>query len=933
MSENAIHCPEKTTLQGFLEGALDDNQQKVVESHLLDCLNCEDTIRMLGVNDTFDELAQSALAKIAHEHCGDDESIVADLIEKMRGIDQSTGFIVSKPRRDMAKRMLINEQHERASEVICQLLPSDDEQILGLLGEYEVIELIGVGSSGVVFRARDTQLDRFIALKVLRPSLGSAARKRFLLEARAAAAIDHENVIMIHQVGEQGSLAFIAMQLLPGETLETKLEREATIPPAESQEIARQIAHGLQAAHKLNMIHRDIKPANIWLDSERDRVKILDFGLARVTDDDPKFTDTGMIAGTPTFMSPEQARGSEIDARSDLFSLGCVLYRMLTGELPFYGKNVLATLQSIQRDEPVPPAHLNANIPHNVSQLTRCLLAKHPEQRPDNIEQLLEAFDTQPAQWAFEVPEVTQVTRPQSSAAGSGSRIWKWIAILGGLAAFSAAAMFFGDDVVRIMTDQGELVIKTNDPDIKIRVSQNGQDFEILDVKTQQSFNLRSGVYELSPTAGDANEVTFSREQVTMTRNGKTVVTVTRSDSTADLAGNRETGMMPPGQSAGLADNSETPIYQGLSLENWLGTVRRERSTDSLTRALGAFELLMDDDNAPQIAESLELIYSIYGKDKILDVTRGHNGSTFYSKALSLFGKLPEPVFIESFERIISKGDIKQRHMLLNVIRIQPAYEPSLVSKAKSRTLQKNADSIIAIFNKLKVEDLNEETNIWLTNFVPLFIHQFALTKESTESCQDLLTDALGDSDQLSTCSAAYVLAKFKPDTEDLMQRIIWLADNAKDKGDYRLAQLPLQALVEMGERAEPAYRILYKACLGHWGGFTVNELQILAIEGLSNIPSKAEESRMRLNHLYEYGSLDTQTEELIRKVYEKLDGNLDDLSSPFPSQQPTAPFPDQQPTAPFPDQQPTAPFPSQQPTAPAAEPTLEGESEDRGEE
>ncbi|RMF42593.1 MAG: serine/threonine protein kinase [Planctomycetota bacterium] len=153
--------------------------------------------------------------------------------------------------------------------------------------------VLGAGATGIVFRARQTSLDRFVVLKVLRPSLGAQARERFLHEARAAAAIEHDNVVAILEVGQWRDLAFFTMPWLPGETLQARLDRERVLDPEEVISITRQIAAGLAVAHRHGMVHRDVKPANIWIEESTGRVRLLDFGLARITDDDQHFTQTG----------------------------------------------------------------------------------------------------------------------------------------------------------------------------------------------------------------------------------------------------------------------------------------------------------------------------------------------------------------------------------------------------------------------------------------------------------------------------------------------------------------------------------------------------------------------------------------------------------------------------------------------------------------
>src|SRR5437764_5748351 len=164
----------------------------------------------------------------------------------------------------------------------------------------------------------------------MRPALasGKAARQRFLREARAAAAVKHDHIVTIYAVGEDRGVPFLAMEFLEGEPLDARLEREKNLPMAEVLRIAREISEGLAGAHDKGLIHRDIKPANVWLEGQWGRVKILDFGLARAAREHAQLTQTGAILGTPAYMAPEQARGETVDARCDLFSLGCVLYRM-----------------------------------------------------------------------------------------------------------------------------------------------------------------------------------------------------------------------------------------------------------------------------------------------------------------------------------------------------------------------------------------------------------------------------------------------------------------------------------------------------------------------------------------------------------------------------------------------------------------------------
>ena len=251
---------------------------------------------------------------------------------------------------------------------------------------------------GIVFQAEDPKLKRLVALKAMRPglALSPAAKQRFLREAQAAAAIEHDHIIGIYQVAEERGVPYLAMPFLKGESLDARLNRDGSVPVPDTLRVGREIAEGLDAAHQHGLIHRDIKPGNIWLEdrgraerrqppdgSEAEgRVKILDFGMVRTVESNTHLTKTGAIVGTPAYMAPEQARGLQVDARCDLFSLGCMLYRMTTGMLPFTGTDPLSVLMSVTTDEPEPPRKLNPAVPAALSDLIMQLLAKDPKDRP-----------------------------------------------------------------------------------------------------------------------------------------------------------------------------------------------------------------------------------------------------------------------------------------------------------------------------------------------------------------------------------------------------------------------------------------------------------------------------------------------------------------------------------------------------------------------
>jgi len=262
------------------------------------------------------------------------------------------------------------------------LKPCDKPDRMGKLGVYEVIEVVGQGGMGAVLRAFDTKLSRVVAVKVMSPDLAAnpTAVKRFLREATTAAAVHHDHVVTIHAVDDSHQPPYLVMEFVEGPTLQQKIDHEGPLELKHILRIGNQAAAGLAAAHKTGLIHRDVKPANILLENGVERVKISDFGLARAVDD-MQVTQTGIIAGTPQYMSPEQAKGEPIDARSDLFSLGSVLYTMCTGRPAFRADNPVAALRRVCDDTPRPIREVNAEIPEWLCEIVDKLLEKEPEQR------------------------------------------------------------------------------------------------------------------------------------------------------------------------------------------------------------------------------------------------------------------------------------------------------------------------------------------------------------------------------------------------------------------------------------------------------------------------------------------------------------------------------------------------------------------------
>jgi len=273
------------------------------------------------------------------------------------------------------------------------LAPCDDPDHLGQLERYEVIELLGQGGMGFVFKADDPSLSRLVALKVLLTPLAQdkKARERFRREARAAASVHSEHVVAIHAVEDGAPIPYLVMEYVEGTSLHDRLEQDVRPSWEEIARIGAEIADGLEAAHATGLVHRDIKPSNILLERGSDRVKISDFGLAR-TINDAGLTQTGCIVGTPEFMAPEQAEGTSCDHRADLFSLGSVLYEMCTGNPPFCAETTLAVLRRTKEDTPTPINRTRPDVPAGLLTVIERLLEKDPANRYASAAEVAEAL-------------------------------------------------------------------------------------------------------------------------------------------------------------------------------------------------------------------------------------------------------------------------------------------------------------------------------------------------------------------------------------------------------------------------------------------------------------------------------------------------------------------------------------------------------------
>src|SRR5580700_6473856 len=261
-------------------------------------------------------------------------------------------------------------------------------------GRYEILQLLGEGGMGAVYKAADRELDRFVALKVIRPELASnpSILARFKQELLLAHQVTHRNVIRIYDLGEAQGVKFITMEFIEGKDLRSLIREKRKFTPEEAVDVIQQVCQALQAAHSVNVIHRDLKPQNIMRDGSG-RILVMDFGLARTLEGDG-MTQTGAIVGTMEYMSPEQALAKDLDQRSDLFALGLILYELLTGKTPFAAESALASLIKRTQERAIPVSDVDAQIPGALSGIVSKCLERGLDERYQNVRDILTDLNT-----------------------------------------------------------------------------------------------------------------------------------------------------------------------------------------------------------------------------------------------------------------------------------------------------------------------------------------------------------------------------------------------------------------------------------------------------------------------------------------------------------------------------------------------------------
>lgn len=437
-----------------------------------------------------------------------------------------------------------------SSESISEFLePSDNDEHLGRLGAYELVEVIGRGGMGVVLRGLDEKLNRTVAVKMLAPewAANANARRRFFREAQAAAAVSHDHVVTIHAVDDSARLPYLVMEFVQGESLEECVRRTGSLDVEATLRMGRQMALGLAAAHEVGLVHRDMKPANILLENGIQKVRITDFGLARAVDD-VGMTQTGTVTGTPLYMSPEQASGEPVDHRSDLFSLGSILYTMCTGRPAFRAKTTLAVLKRVCEDTPRPIREVNPDCPQWLAEIIDRLMTRHPEDRLQSASDVAEllgghlAHLQDPQQAA---PPSVATSRQESSKKPKTFlkpllfALLLLVSVIGitEAAGVTHIAEYLGI-ILRVETKDGTLLVEIEDPNVTVSVDDGEVVVEGAGVK---EIRLKPGKHKWTT---NRNGVPASTQWVTIERGGKKVLRVKQ---------------LPPGTQTASTTIPETP--------------------------------------------------------------------------------------------------------------------------------------------------------------------------------------------------------------------------------------------------------------------------------------------------------------------------------------------------------------------------------------
>ncbi|HUG18350.1 MAG TPA: protein kinase, partial [Planctomycetaceae bacterium] len=500
MSEHTANHPQPEALIDFGLGKLDAEKSSAIEEHLSECEDCCETLLNLQ-DDTFTGLVRSLpkpSAKTSH--------------------DVTDGAVEREESGNAPTMLVSSDESDEISELPAELKNHP---------RYRIVEQIGKGGMGDVFRAEHKLMNRLVALKVINSQLVKHphAVERFRREVQAAARLAHPNIVTAFDAEQAGDAHFLVMEFVKGRELASLVKEGGPLSVSEASDCIRQAAEGLQHAHEHGMVHRDIKPHNLML-SPNGQVRILDFGLAGFasetalieseSNDDSTalhLTTFGSVMGTPDYIAPEQARDAHsADIRADIYSLGCTLYYLLTGKPPHSADSVADKLKAHAELEPADIRAVRVDVPDELADVIRRMLAKDPAQRyqtPADVANALAPF----------------VERHATVHSGGSSDRPPRRAGLRGM--FGAAAVILAG-VIFVVSDRGQIEITTHVDDVEVVVTHGGKEITTIDLQTGSKVTwLPSGEYRLE-LKQDRNDVELLPQQITLSRWGKEIVTIKR---------------------------------------------------------------------------------------------------------------------------------------------------------------------------------------------------------------------------------------------------------------------------------------------------------------------------------------------------------------------------------------------------------------------
>jgi hypothetical protein len=613
---------DRNQLQGFLDGdpSLDSDE---IQSHVELCAHCQAKLETLAEAD-FDWNQATRLLRA----------------EPLAATESSDG-------------------DSTGDSGVPSLQQSDHPGSLGRFARYEIMEILGRGGMGVVMRGYDTSLNRHSAIKVLAPelALSAAARKRFSREAKSAAAVVHPHVVPIQTVGQHEGIPYLVMPVVEGKSVDARVRDSGPLGVVETVRIAAQVAEGLAAAHEQGLAHRDIKPANVLLENGVERVQITDFGLARSVDD-ASMTRSGVIAGTPQYMSPEQAHGDAIDPRSDLFSLGSLIYFLLTGRSPFRAETTMGVLNRIVNDQPRSLRSVNADVPQWLDQLVTKLLSKSPDDRyqtADEVAGLLQRWHAHLQQPETAVPPTwdkrSDCQAPQTARCKETSP-WRWL-----IATAALAFVAYAGSVIYLETRLGTLEIESNvESGVPIVIRQDDKIVRELTVSQDGgTARLRAGKYLIEVKAEDTS-VKLSGQQVTIEAGGQWVARIERNGKPTPDADARELESRDPTlvRQAAVEDAKHGRYEQSLEkiLWNWQNAARVQPSWSAVRRSFLLSDWINLADVYPPALEKLKAIRDQLER-RILSKDQLRVGSDDFADLTSIFRALrQEDRSVDVYEQI-----------------------------------------------------------------------------------------------------------------------------------------------------------------------------------------------------------------------------------------------------------------------------------------